>query len=297
MEPKGVVRTPAWIQRLAPRVRRPANAPENEDVTTNNLKHERLGKKELGPYAYEDRMPAKLERLLRNEDQIHGNNAPALLIPLLKRILEKCGDIHTAYLCHPGVQYLHKIKGEGNNFCGYRNMQMLINYLINAGLPGGDFFAGGIPSVLELQDRVEEAWAKGFNAHGRIQTGGVAGTRKHVGTPEVRNLSFQSRYLQDAPSLVWKALVARQIAETRCLLRNRLRHCSAASTSNAASESSKTLGLVFRSQLDTNHLTISSVISSKTTSPLPPATLHGTNQSQSLIAQSRLYTFSVLTIR
>lgn len=41
------------------------------------------------------------------------------------------------------------------------------------------------PSVLELQDMIERAWDMGFNSHGRIVTGGIRGTRKHIGTSEV----------------------------------------------------------------------------------------------------------------
>lgn len=41
------------------------------------------------------------------------------------------------------------------------------------------------PSVLELQDMIERAWDMGFNSHGRIATGGIRGTRKHIGTSEV----------------------------------------------------------------------------------------------------------------
>lgn len=41
------------------------------------------------------------------------------------------------------------------------------------------------PSVQELQDIIERAWDMGFNSHGRIATGGIRGTRKHIGTSEV----------------------------------------------------------------------------------------------------------------
>lgn len=39
--------------------------------------------------------------------------------------------------------------------------------------------------MLELQDMIERAWDMGFNSHGRIVTGGIRGTRKHIGTSEV----------------------------------------------------------------------------------------------------------------
>ena len=32
---------------------------------------------------------------------------------------------------------------------------------------------------------IERAWDMGFNVNGRIETGGICGTRKYIGTPEV----------------------------------------------------------------------------------------------------------------
>jgi hypothetical protein len=40
-------------------------------------------------------------------------------------------------------------------------------------------------SIPLLQIEIEKAWDAGFNEHGRILTGGVVGTRKHIGTSEV----------------------------------------------------------------------------------------------------------------
>ncbi len=37
---------------------------------------------------------------------------------------------------------------------------------------------------------IESAWDKGINDTGRIETGGIRGTRKYIGTPEVR-ISYQ----------------------------------------------------------------------------------------------------------
>lgn len=33
---------------------------------------------------------------------------------------------------------------------------------------------------------IEDAWDAGINLEGRIETGGIRGTRKYIGTPEVR---------------------------------------------------------------------------------------------------------------
>lgn len=35
---------------------------------------------------------------------------------------------------------------------------------------------------------IEDAWDQGFNESGRVQTGGIRGTRKHIGTPEAQAL-------------------------------------------------------------------------------------------------------------
>lgn len=62
---------------------------------------------------------------------------------------------------------------------------MLTSYIINAEAPGHDIFRGKIPSIFKIQDYIEHAWDLGINAHSRIETGGVRGTRKYIGTPEV----------------------------------------------------------------------------------------------------------------
>lgn len=42
-----------------------------------------------------------------------------------------------------------------------------------------------IPTIFEIQDWIEEAWDFGINAAGRVETGGIKGTRKYIGTPDV----------------------------------------------------------------------------------------------------------------
>jgi len=81
-------------------------------------------------------------------------------------------------MCEDETIQIYKLSAEGNHFCGYRNIQMLLlreQY-----------------SILELQDMIESAWDKGYNSHGRIETGGIRDTRKHIGTLEAQAL-FQSR--------------------------------------------------------------------------------------------------------
>lgn len=70
-------------------------------------------------------------------------------------------------------------------FCGYRNIQMLTSYIIEAKSQGHEKFKGKIPSIFAIQDYIENAWDFGINATGREETGGIRGTRKYIGTPDV----------------------------------------------------------------------------------------------------------------
>lgn len=65
---------------------------------------------------------------------------------------------------------------------------MQLSYVRSTKSAGHERFEKGIPSVLGLQELIEEAWDGGFNAGGRVQTGGVRGTRKYIGTSEVQAL-------------------------------------------------------------------------------------------------------------
>jgi len=71
-------------------------------------------------------------------------------------------------------------------FCGYRNIQMISSYIIAAEYHGHEVFEGKIPTIFEIQDHIENAWDNGINANGRVETGGIRGTRKYIGTPDVR---------------------------------------------------------------------------------------------------------------
>lgn len=75
--------------------------------------------------------------------------------------------------------------GLAGSFCGYRNIQMLISHIIGAQKRGHEAFGETFPSIFEIQDLIENAWDMGLHAQGRIETGGVRGTRKYIGTPEV----------------------------------------------------------------------------------------------------------------
>lgn len=91
--------------------------------------------------------------------------------------------VERAFFCHLSVQHVFKRRNEGG-FCGYRNIQMLISYIQGAKARGWNRFGRRVPGVLDVQDMIEEAWDNGFDTLGRVQTGGVKGTRKWIGTPE-----------------------------------------------------------------------------------------------------------------
>ncbi|KAF2095198.1 DUF1671-domain-containing protein [Rhizodiscina lignyota] len=160
----------------------------------------RLGKRELGPHAFEERMPDRLWKQLmagpkitkttkisRNGTLITQEtveNETAGLVPVLAQLSSSDRDVHEAFYCNPAVLHIFSSPNEGG-FCGYRNIQMLVSYLQGAKAPGYDKFTGRTPGIPKLQDAIEQAWDKGIGAFARQQTGGIKGTRKYIGTPEV----------------------------------------------------------------------------------------------------------------
>ncbi|SPQ21693.1 fa9a5c6c-dce3-4cae-b8b9-54acbdfda4b4 [Thermothielavioides terrestris] len=133
---------------------------EKKPTSPYSIRGRRLGKAQLGKYAHEERV-----------------------IPVLAQLLEQSSSTKYAYLCHPCVQHVSKIKREGG-FCGYRNIQMMCSFIIHTKFKGYTHFRGVIPSIFQIQEDIETAWDRGINAEGRIETGGIRGTRKYIGTPE-----------------------------------------------------------------------------------------------------------------
>ncbi len=119
-----------------------------------------------------------------------ANETPRL-IPVLEQLSDMDPRIERAYYCSPAARHVAKMPKEGG-FCGYRNIQMVISYIRDAKAQGHQYFDDSkLPSILRLQDMIEHAWDMGFNAVGRIETGGIRLTRKYIGTPEAQAL-FQS---------------------------------------------------------------------------------------------------------
>ncbi|KAH6622172.1 peptidase family C78-domain-containing protein [Boeremia exigua] len=167
------------------------------------VKSARLGKSELGPHAWEERMPRWLHeqlaagpkittvnrigrdgRLIKQE-QVQ-NETPGV-IPILAQLSALDRTVKEAYYCHPSTLHIGKTPKEGS-FCGYRNIQMLISYIQGAKAQGHEEFPSRLPGILKLQEMIERAWDKGINRIGRIQTGGIKDTRKYIGTPEAQAL-------------------------------------------------------------------------------------------------------------
>lgn len=159
-----------------------------------------MQRSELGPHAHEKKMPSWLRKMLEKgghttkQTQITTDgklarhtkveNETDHLIPVIAKLCQQDKSVQRAFLCSPKVRHVCKMQREGG-FCGYRNIQMLVSYINKAKSPGHEHFPNGVPTILDLQDRIELAWDMGFNSTGRTETGGIKGTRKFIGTPEV----------------------------------------------------------------------------------------------------------------
>lgn len=148
-------------------------------------------------------MPTGLRRLLEKDSQLKATNIIGTdgklkkvygaanhtsgLIHVLALLLNHDPSTKSVVLCSPNVRHVSKLNREGG-FCGYRNIQMMISHLCDARKNGQEHFGGSVPGILTLQDMIEDAWDRGINVNGRRETGGIRGTRKYIGTPEVRLL-------------------------------------------------------------------------------------------------------------
>lgn len=72
---------------------------------------------------------------------------------------------------------------------------MMISYIIETKSKGHEHFSGTIPSIFQIQEWIEEAWDSGINSQARVETGGIKGTRKYIGTPEVCEKCLLNRHL------------------------------------------------------------------------------------------------------
>lgn len=62
---------------------------------------------------------------------------------------------------------------------------MISSYITATKFQGYRHLDKKIPTIFQIQDFIELAWDAGINTQGRLETGGIKGTRKYIGTPEV----------------------------------------------------------------------------------------------------------------
>lgn len=171
---------------------------------------ERLGRKELGPHAWEEQMPPWLLQQLREGPPVtwinqlgpdgqlrrveRVANETSGIMPALAKLCRQDSSVSKAWLCSPGVKHIFKTRREGG-FCGYRNIQMQVSWMQDHQHPGYQHFGTQTPNILDLQLMIENAWKQGFNSTGKAETGGIIGTRKYIGTPEAQAL-FQHLGIQ-----------------------------------------------------------------------------------------------------
>ncbi|KAF3926037.1 hypothetical protein ABW20_dc0108561 [Dactylellina cionopaga] len=165
----------------------------------------RFKKSELGPYANEKRMPDWLKDALKaggkeiitkyigTDGHVHVRktyaNETSGLIPVIRRLVTLDPNVSKAYLCHPCVRHVFKEHSGANGFCGYRNIQMMASYCRKVLVPGCEkLFEERIPTVIQIQKWIENAWDMGINAHAREETGGILYTRKYIGSSEVESM-------------------------------------------------------------------------------------------------------------
>lgn len=130
-------------------------------------------------------------RLTRTEKD---ENEVSSVIPTLAKLCEQDNSVQRAFFCSSGTNQIFKVPREGG-FCGYRNIQMLISYIRESRAPGYEHFPDRVPTILQLQDMIEQAWDMGINSSGRLETGGIRGTRKYIGTPEVSSVTAMTIHL------------------------------------------------------------------------------------------------------
>lgn len=118
--------------------------------------------------------------------EVVENERPGM-VPIIAQLSALDHNIAEAWFCHPSVVHIFALPKEGG-FCGYRNIQMLVSYLQGSRAFGHEKFPGRVPTIPALQDNIEQAWDMGIQTEGRRQTGGIRGTRKYIGTPEVSYL-------------------------------------------------------------------------------------------------------------
>ncbi|PBP20510.1 hypothetical protein BUE80_DR008631 [Diplocarpon rosae] len=190
--------------------------PSSSMASTKNSPRRRLGKSELGPHAHEKQMPPWLIKILESDGEIKTTNQldengkmqrvrtcpnmTAGIVPVLEQLVDQDAEVEYAYFCDPAVKHISKLRREGG-FCGYRNIQMMCSYILGAESQGYEVFENKIPTIFQIQEYIENAWDIGINSAGRIETGGIRGTRKYIGTPDAQAMFCSLGIACDAQGL------------------------------------------------------------------------------------------------
>ncbi|KAF8974108.1 hypothetical protein BGZ46_009771 [Entomortierella lignicola] len=114
---------------------------------------------------------------------------------LLLDISKSQGITKQAYLADPSVIYFRSDKSDRGWGCGYRNIQMMLSYVIGQTAVDQDeirvttqsaLVPNPVPTITEIQQQIEFAWENGFDAPGAQQLDHkVTDTGKWIGTTEV----------------------------------------------------------------------------------------------------------------
>ncbi|PNS15514.1 hypothetical protein CAC42_773 [Sphaceloma murrayae] len=81
------------------------------------------------------------------------------IIPVLDRLLAKSEDTAQAVLCHSELRQFTNFRHDGG-FCMYRGLQMIISYLRVTRHPDACLFRDEDPSIIQLQEFIEDAFAR-----------------------------------------------------------------------------------------------------------------------------------------
>ncbi|KAF9574484.1 hypothetical protein EC968_006289 [Mortierella alpina] len=116
------------------------------------------------------------------------------MIPKTRLLLEASrlqGVTRLAYLADPSVVFYQSDKADRAWGCGYRNLQMMLSYVVNQRATRQDepsltsSATTTIPTINDLQCQLEYAWQNGFDPPGAEQLRHkVEGTKKWIGTTE-----------------------------------------------------------------------------------------------------------------
>ncbi|KAF9099774.1 hypothetical protein BGX27_000532 [Mortierella sp. AM989] len=117
---------------------------------------------------------------------------------MLLNISKAQGITKQAYLADPSVVFIQGDKSDRGWGCGYRNLQMMLSYVVNHTSTHEDkeyrknrtaearSLSNPIPTIAELQQQLDFAWKNGFDPQGAKQLKGeIIGTKKWIGTTDV----------------------------------------------------------------------------------------------------------------